>query len=289
LGALNRARHFARFPGGKGINVSRVLKVLGSRTCAYALIGGDDGLVLDRLLGELKLPHRVLHVRGLTRNNYKIATAAPRAVTEINGPGPRVAPPAARRLLAQALRARPRAVALSGSLPPGLPPSCYAHLIRRVHRAGVPALLDASGEALRLGLAARPLLIKPNRHEAQELLGAGIGSVRDAARAAEALAKRGPRMVLLSLGPQGAVLADGAAGMVLYAPAPRVRVVSAVGAGDCMVAGWARAWWRTRSAVEALRLAVACGSAAAMTPGTMLCRRGDVERLMGRVRVRRLA
>lgn len=150
----------------------------------------------------------------------------------------------------------------------------------------MPAVLDSSGAALRAGLAARPWLIKPNRDEAEELLGRRLRRITDAAAGARQLARRGPLHVMLSLGRDGAVLASRARPSVLWAQAPRVPAGSTVGAGDSLVAGFVTGWHRTRSLPQALRLGVACGTAAAMTPGTELCHRADVHRLLGRIRLR---
>ena len=288
LGALNRSTQFARYPGGKGINVSRVLHELGEPTVAFGLAGGADGLILRHLMRRLGVAHAFIEIAGSTRNNYKILTQHPRALTEVNTAGPRVSALALRRLMRRvwAHRPRPACLALSGALPPGLPASTYAQLIREARRRRLPCVLDASGPALRQGLSAAPLMVKPNRSEAERALGRTIRTVPAAVRAARALLKLGPQAVILSLGSSGAVMATRASPAIWHAAAPAVRVRSAVGAGDSLVAGWLAGWRRGRSPTDALRLAVACGTASVMTPGTELCRRADVARLFSRVRVR---
>jgi fructose-1-phosphate kinase PfkB-like protein len=151
--------------------------------------------------------------------------------------------------------------------------------------------LDASGAALREGLKARPWLVKPNRHEAEELLRLRLRSTAQAVRAARHLLARGPQLVILSLGAEGALLAGAAAPgpAVWLARAPVVRTETAVGAGDSLVGGFVTGWLRGLGLVEAFRLGVACGAACAMTPGTELCRRGDVRRVVRHVSVRRVA
>ena len=288
LGELNRAERAVRYPGGKGLNVSRVVHELGGKTLAVALAGGPDGRILAELLRQQRIPYRFIDVPGSTRNNYHIHTTRPRALTQINTPGPRVS----RRVfttierLVGRLSAGAACVVLSGSLPPGLPMSTYQRLMARDCRP--LTVLDTSGPALRAGLAAAPWLIKPNRQEAEELLGHALGRLADVARAARALTRRGPRLVLISLGAGGAVLASQAHAAVLWAAPPAVPVDSAVGAGDSLVAGFVLGWRRTHSLREALRLGVACGAACAMTPGTELCHRSDVLRLKGRVTLRTL-
>ena len=289
-GALNRADSASRYPGGKGINVSRVLHELGGRTTALAIAGGHDGAILGGLLRRTGLPHRFVTVEGATRNNYQIQTRTPRALTQINCPGPRVAAADLRRLeaLIRGFRPRPAVLVCSGSLPPGAPAATYYRLTALACRLGLPAVVDSSGPALRRSLSARPWLIKPNHHEAQELLGVRLRSRRQFVQAARRLAAMGPEAVILSLGPDGAVLAARRQAQAWWAVPPAVRVDSPVGAGDSLVAGVVLGWQRTRSLPEALRFGVACGTAAAMTPGTELCRRRDVMKTLPRVTLHRI-
>lgn len=290
LGQLNRATHFARYPGGKGINVSRVVSELGQRTVAYALTGGADGQMLQQLLSRLAVAYDCVTVKGSTRNNYKIRTDAPRLVTEINTAGPTVSAAEVNTLKRRLLAARPRpqAVALCGSLPPGARVDTYRRWIQAFTRLRIPTVLDTSGAALRHGLAARPWLIKPNRQEAQELLGDRLLTRRAVVRAAKALLARGPSVVILSLGRDGAVLAAAAPRGVWLATPPTVPVDSAVGAGDALVGGVLTGWAAHRPLLEAFRLGVACGTASVTTSGTELCRRADVRRLLPRVSIRRI-
>jgi 6-phosphofructokinase 2 len=289
VGELNRARAFSRYVGGKGINVSRVVHELGGRTLALSFAGGPDGHIFRLQLEELGLPHRLIAVDGLTRNNYKIRSARPKGLTEINAPGPAVTRGdlrAMERLLSQR-SPRPSAAVFSGSVPPGAPDGVYAGWIRAARARGLWTALDASGAALRAGLRGRPWLTKPNRHEAEELLGGRLSTTARVIDGARAIGRLGASLVVISLGADGAVLVEARSGEVWLAAAPRVRVVSAVGAGDSLVAGFVVGWLRSRSLTEAFRLGVACGTATALTPGTELCHRTDVRRLVGRVKLRR--
>ena len=287
LGRLNRASRITRYPGGKGINVSRVVHELGGRTVAFALAGGGDGAILSHWLRGLRLQHEFVTVAGSTRNNYKILAGS--VLTEINTAGPAASASALRTLRRRLLRRPlPRCVVLSGSLPPGVPASIYRDWIRALTRLRVPTVLDASGAALRLGLSARPWLIKPNREEAEELVGRRLPNLPAAVRAVRALLGRGPQVVILSLGREGAVLGACGSPEVWVGQPPSVRSRSAVGAGDSLVGGVVRAWVKGAGLREAFRWGLACGAATAMTPGTELCHRQDVERLLPRVRLRRV-
>ena len=291
VGTLNRATGFARYPGGKGINVSRVVAELGERTVAFAPIGGEDGVTFRKLMTRLAIPHHFLHIPGTTRNNYKILTTAPRTLTELNTTGPRVSSRDVSRLLHRLLtyRLRPHCVTFCGSLPPGAPETLYAHWIRRLRAGRVLTVLDTSGEALRAGLRARPWLVKPNRQEAEALLGIRLTNGRRIRDAMEMMRRHGPDVVIVSLGKDGAFLAAKHQTGMWWAKPPAVTVQSSVGAGDSLVGGFLVGWFRTRILSEALRLGVAAGTAATMTPGTELCHRNDVRRLVSRVTLRRLA
>ena len=291
VGALNRATGFCRSLGGKGINVSRVVQELGERPIAFGVAGGEDGLNLRQLMSRVHLRHEFVAIPGTTRSNYKVRTATHRAVTEINTSGPRV-PRNALRILEHTLfdhRPTPHGMVFSGSLPPGVPVTIYQRWIRRARRASIPTILDASGQAFHEGLRARPWLIKPNRHEAEELLRCSLKSRVACVRAASELLRLGAEVVVLSLGAEGALIAGSVLDGLWFAAPPRVHVDSTVGAGDALIGGLLVGWLRHRSLLEAFRLGVACGAATAMTPGTELCHRATVRRLLPRVRLHRVA
>lgn len=289
VGALNRASGFARYVGGKGINVSRVIRELKGNTQAFGFAGGDDGLMLREFLNDLKIPHHFVEIQGSTRNNYKIHTDSPRALTEINTAGPKVNRQDLRLLEQHWCTRRFSCVVFSGSLPPGVPDTAYREWISRIQERGIRTVLDASGKALKEGIKAKPWLIKPNRQEAEELLGLSIGTLGQAADAAVLLLKRGLKTVILSMASRGAVLAADDPFQVWRALPPAVSVNSAVGAGDSLVAGFVFGYFRKQSLPEAFRLGIACGAATATAPGTELCHFRDVKRLLPRVAVKQIA
>ena len=242
-------------------------------------------------MDRLALPYEFISVAGSTRNNYKIVTVRPRTLTEINAAGPAVRPAKLtqmkRRILT--LRPRPRCVVLSGSLPPNAPASTYRDWIIALRRRRLPTVLDTSGAALRAGITGRPWLIKPNRHEAEEMLRRRLTRLPAQIQAVHQLLRRGPSLVVLSLGGEGALLACASPPGVWLARPPKVRVDSIVGAGDSFVGGFLSGWAAGRPLVEAFRLGIASGTATAMTPGTELCHRADVRRLLPRVTITRVA
>lgn len=230
--STNRITEVSERPGGKGLNVSRVLAALGHRTVATGFVGGDTGDALRALLADTGVTDALVPVGGATRRTVAVVDAATKDTTQLNEPGPTVSPAEWDTFLGtyRELLGGARAVALCGSLPPGVPVDVYARLTRAARSAGVPVLLDTSGEPLRRGLAARPDLAKPNADELAALTGS-----TEPLRAARDARRRGAHAVVASLGPRGmlAVTADG-----VWQAAPPQRIAgNPTGAGDSAVAG----------------------------------------------------
>ncbi len=239
----HRVRQVRERPGGKGLNVARVLSALGHDTVVTGFVGGRTGEELRALLARHRagaaggsLTDALVPVDGSTRRTVAVADDATGDTTQFNEPGPHITPEewagfltVYRELLAGG-RGRCRAIALCGSLPPGVPVGAYGTLVREARSAGVPVLLDTSGEPLRRGLAARPELVKPNVAEL-----AGITGTNDPLRAAREARRRGARTVAASLGADGmlALTPDRA----WRAVPPRRLAGNPTGAGDSAVAG----------------------------------------------------
>ncbi|KIZ13660.1 1-phosphofructokinase family hexose kinase [Streptomyces natalensis] len=229
----NRVAEVTERPGGKGLNVARVLAALGHRAIATGFAGGGTGEALRALLAqESDVTDALVPVGGATRRTIAVVDETTGDTTQLNEPGPMVSPAewdaflgTYRELLGEA-----RAVALCGSLPPGVPVDVYARLTRAARTAGVPVLLDTSGEPLRRGLAARPDLAKPNAEELAALTGS-----TEPLRAARDARRRGAHTVAASLGAKGilAVTADG----IWQAAPPWPIAGNPTGAGDSAVAG----------------------------------------------------
>ncbi|MEU9124340.1 1-phosphofructokinase family hexose kinase [Streptomyces sp. NPDC048506] len=228
----NRITEVSERPGGKGLNVARVLSALGHRTVATGFAGGGTGDALRALLADTDVTDALVPVGGATRRTVAVVDESTGDTTQLNEPGPTVSPAEWDAFLGtyRELLAGARAVALCGSLPPGVPVDVYARLTRAARTAGVPVLLDTSGEPLRRGLAARPDLAKPNADELAALTGS-----TEPLRAARDARRRGAHAVAASLGPEGmlAVTADGA----WQAAPPRRFAGNPTGAGDSAVAG----------------------------------------------------
>lgn len=283
-GRTNRPLDFWRDPGGKGINVSRVIHRLGGQTLALGLVGGPTGELVREALVREGVPCDLTPVSGDTRLNTIITDLTDETQTRLNLPGPEVSADELEALY-QRLDAipNPAFLILGGSLPRGVPDAIYENLVNAFRARGVRTLLDADGEPLRRGVAARPFLIKPNEYEVAELVGERPRNLEEYIEAATRLAGQAAEIVVLSLGEQGAVAATGQ--HVLRARAPHVEPMSAVGAGDSMVGAMALSLSRGELLEDALRWGTAAGAAAVITPGTELCRPEDVHRLLKEVRV----
>ena len=265
-GIINLVDGCVMTPGGKGVNVSRVLTAMGEANVALGFVAGGNGGMLESALQKMGLTTAFTHLdEGQTRINVKLYGDTE---TELNAPGPYVPVEALERLERQ-LRGLVRPgdmVCLCGSLAPGLPVDTYGRLVRLLRQLGVTeTVVDTTGGALLESLKERPWLIKPNREELAALVGQELPTLESIIAAAEGLMAQGARNVLVSMGPDGAVLctSDGR----WYQPAPDGKVIGTVGAGDSTVAGFMRGYIDSDEWVEALRAGVACGSATAFVQG----------------------
>jgi 1-phosphofructokinase family hexose kinase len=297
--ALGQSRTVERalsLGGGKGLNVARALRGLHCPVLALGLAGGETGAAIRRALDLEGIPSDLTRIRDESRTCTAIIDPSSGISSEINEPGPKVEEDELAPFLDRFERAIPDAclIALSGSLPNGVPDDFYAVLIERARRAEVPCILDSRGAALRRGLAAGPLLAKPNQHEAAELLG-GDFDHRDRA----VLARFGASIAVITLGPAGAVL-HGPAGSWRAIPPP-IQPIDTVGAGDCFVGGLCAAFLAAAGTApvqsvidqpgtleKALRLATAAAAANTLTVGAGLFLEKDLLTLQERVIIQKI-
>ena len=288
LDDTNRWVSFKRQPGGKGINVSRVLTELGGESVAYGFIGGHAGEEIMRLLHEEGVQTDFTHIRAEIRSNFIITDLKTHRQTRISAPGPRVTPGEFKNLVDKitGIKPRPQYIVFAGSVPPGVPYYIYQELIDRVKALGIKTVLDTADMWLIEGVRARPDIIKPNVREAQTLLGVELKTEEDIINGVKTIVSGGVSIAAISRGPDGMIIAD--ANMVLKVIPPSVKVMSTVGAGDSAVAGLVLKLSKGGSLEEASCLAVAAGTAATLTSGTELCHKEDVERLLPLVRLEKL-
>ncbi|MFY4719200.1 1-phosphofructokinase family hexose kinase [Streptomyces sp. LaBMicrA B280] len=279
--ASHRVSEVIERPGGKGVNVGRVLAALGHEVTVTGFAGGSTGrAVRDGLAGTERLTDALVPVAGATRRTIAVVDEHSGDTTQLNEPGPQIALPEWAAFLDRytELASGASAVALCGSLPPGVPVGAYAGLIRTARSLGVPVLLDTSGEPLRRGVAARPDIIKPNADELAELTGS-----HDPLRATESARRRGAHTVIASLGPNG-LLATTPEGRWRATPPGRVHG-NPTGAGDSAVAALLSGLvtqlpWPTR-----LTHAIALSAATVRAAAAGEFDRRTYEELLGRVTV----
>ena len=275
-GQINRAEAEEIQFGGKGINVSTVLKTLGVDNVALGFLAGFTGSAIEDGLASAGIRTDFIHLKqGLTRINVKVKAAEE---TEINGVGPHIDSQAIEALFVQldALKEGDILV-LAGSIPASLPSDIYQTILSRLEGRGILAAVDATRELLVKVLPYRPFLIKPNNLELGEIFGRVLSTDEEIRECARQLQAQGARNVLVSMAAKGAMLFDEEGGYHRIA-APSGTVKNSVGAGDSMVAGFLAGYLQKRDYAHALRLGAAAGSATAFSTG--LAAREDILRLL---------
>ena len=287
-GGVNRVRDVRTYPGGKGLHVALTVAALGEPVRLVGLIDEPHRSLFEDGLRDSGVEFHGVGTSGRLRTCLAIRDAAGRT-TEILEPGPETDLDTRNWLSARFLdlAAGSDLAILSGSVPPGFAENIYGELVSSLRKTGVRCLVDASGGLLRAAVDARPLLIKPNREELADLVGGPVDDAAAAVKAAQGLTRKGPEMVVVSLGAEGAVIVR--ADWAFRAQAPRVDVANVVGSGDCLLGGVAVGLRRGMDLEEVLRLGVACGSANAASPETGWVKRADIDALLPRVRVERMA
>jgi 1-phosphofructokinase family hexose kinase len=287
IGGVTRLRQVRREAGGKGLHVATACATLGAPATLVGPIDAGNRSLFEQSLATHHVRFVGVPIDLPIRTCWAIRDNTGR-LTELLEPGPPMSNERAATLAATFMREASGAdlVILSGSLTTGLPADTYARLITALAPARV--LLDTSGTPLIESLTASPFVVKPNRQEASQLAGITVETRDDALRAAARIAARGPRLVILSLGADGAIVyeRDGTAWIV---GAPRVTARNTVGAGDCLLGGFAVGLLRGDALEDCARFAVACGTAKAMHPETGVFRPSDVETLLPHVIASRIS
>lgn len=279
LGRLNRSTKEAKFPGGKGINVSRVLRSIGIESKAIGFIGGFTGRYVEEFLNREGVFTGFVKVDGDTRINIKLKADTE---TEINARGPEVSP-LALGLLKEQIKQLGNGdfLVLAGSIPSSMPRTIYEEIVRIIKGTGAEVIVDAEGELLKTVLEYNPFLIKPNHHELGQYFNKDISSTDDAIFYGKKLVEAGAKNVIVSLAEKGAVYINETSAYT--ATVPNGEVKSSVGAGDSMVAGFLAQYLKTNDRQAAFQYSVASGSATAFSIG--LCTPEKVEQLLTKVKI----
>lgn len=280
LGELNRTTKEAKFPGGKGINVSRVLKELGIKSKALGFNGGFTGKYIDEYLQNEEIATDFVKVREDSRINIKLKTGQE---TEINAKGPKISDEDFLQLEEKIKGlTNEDLLVLAGSIPSSLPKTTYEDLVKVCKQNNVQFVVDAEGDLLKKVLAYQPFLIKPNQHELEDLFSATISTCEEVVPYAKKLLEMGAKNVIVSLAGDGAVFVNDE--MALIAEVPKGTVKNSVGAGDSMVAGFLAQYQIAGNMKEAFRYSIASGSATAFSLG--LCTKEKVIELLPQVRTK---
>ena len=288
LDTVNRITKMRTDPGGKGINVSKVIAKLGGTSKAIGILAGNSGKAIQDALDGEGLAHNFRFVPGETRTNLKVIDPENHTNTDINEPGLTVSPADLDALLRDLLGMVREGdiVVLAGSLPQGAPQDTYRVWTAACREKGARVCLDADGVLLAEGLKAAPYLIKPNEDELSRLVGHRLTDTDELIAEGRRLLKGGVTRVVISLGEHGALYLRG--NEVLYAEGLSVPVGSTVGAGDSVVAALAYADSLGMSDEDAVRLSTATGAANVMCSGTQPAEREAVEKLLPQVKIRRI-
>ena len=265
VGGINRNQKEDIQFGGKGINVSGVLKALGIPNVALGFVAGFTGAGLEKGLQTQGISTDFIHVTdGLTRINVKVKAGEE---TEINGIGPVITEADLQKLYAQLDALQPGDyLVLSGSVPGCLGADTYEKILQRLAGREIRTVVDATGKALLGTLQYRPFLIKPNHHELGELFGKTLTSAQEIEACARKMQEMGAQNVLVSMAGDGAILLDDQ-GNCYRIPCPKGQVVNSVAAGDSMVAGFLAGLSKKQDYGYALKLGTAAGSATAFSLG----------------------
>lgn len=287
--SVNRITTMRTDPGGKGINVSKVIDKLGGKSIATGILGGDTGNAIESALKTMGLKTSFRFVEGETRTNLKVIDPVNHTNTDINEPGVTVSEEILNEVLRELLKkvVSGDIVVLSGSLPKGSPKNTYHTWVKACREAGAKVILDADGDLLIAGMEASPYLIKPNNHELSGIFGRTLETPQELEKAArELMEKHGIGKIVVSMGGAGALYVT--AEQTVYAEGLKVPVGSTVGAGDSVVASLAVAEESGMSLEETVRLSTATGAANVMCSGTQAAEYDVIKGLIPKVVIHRI-
>ncbi len=285
----NRVREIQTDAGGKGVNLSRIVRELGGETVATGFVGGEPGDYVLHRLDKQRVPHQFIETQAPTRTNFNVESGDGPPTT-FNAPGSPItsAEFSAFADLFRKLCAESRWVALGGSIPPGLPTDILSILVRYAREQGCLTAVDADGEAMRCAMEVGPDLIKPNLAEAARLLGHPVDadsasdSARELVKQLKAAGASDP-IAIISMGSKGAIACRG--DRCIRALPIQIEPHSTIGSGDGMVAGFLTEWIKTEDLVSALRMGNAAGAATALTDGSRIGKRPEILELLERSEV----
>jgi len=285
LDAVNRAVSGRQDPGGKGVNVSKVLKSLGGDSLATGFLGGSSGTVISAELERMQIRSDFVRTQGETRTNLKVFDPERHTYTDLNEPGAAVSQDDLQQLKKKLFDVTSPGdiVLFAGSLPAGVSVSDPVSWASELKSRGVLVAVDQDGETLREMIKICPFLVKPNEHELFELMALPDKEIPTLCAAARRLVQLGIMHVIVSLGEKGALFVDETG--VLHGKAPRVDAVSTVGAGDALTAAYLYATKSDFKREDAARFAIACATAKVTCPGSSPPQREAVDAMIPQIEI----
>lgn len=287
-GEVNRVIDCTYTPGGKGLNVSKPASIAGAKVTATGFVGGHAGAYIVDSLKDFGIKSEFYHLKDESRSCINIWDEKMHLQTEFLEPGFTVSEEEFQGFLDKFTELIQEAdvIAISGSVPKGLDGTAYQKIVSKARQAGKKVILDTSGELLRMGIEAKPTMVKPNIDEIRMLTGSHCDSRQEMLAAAEKILQSGVEIVVISLGGDGSLLVckDG----VYQAVVPKIDAVNTVGCGDSMIAGFALGFERGLSIEETLKLASAISAAAALREETGFFVKEDMERIFPEIVVKKL-
>lgn len=271
LDSVNRTNAESMFYGGKGINVSNVLKNLGYNNMALGFVAGFTGNEIENGIRNLGIETDFIHLKeGFSRINIKVKSTKSgesRKETEINGQGPMIDDKSLDELLKKIERLKEGDIlVLAGSIPNTLPEDIYERIMKKIEKKNIFTVVDATKDLLVSVLKYNPFLIKPNNYELGEIFGVKLKDGEEVIKYAKRLQEKGARNVLVSMAKEGALLVT-QEGDIYRIGVPNGKVINSVGAGDSMVAGFIAGYLETKNFQYALKMGTAAGSGTAFSYG----------------------
>ncbi len=273
---INRTEKEQLFYGGKGINVSVILTRLGVKNKALGFLAGFSGHQIENMLNADGIENDFVYLKnGYTRINVKIKS---KKETDINACGPEITDDGIRELFKKIENLENGdCLVLAGSIPKSLPDNIYEKIIEKLNGRGIDFVVDATGDLLKNVLKYKPFMIKPNHHELGEIFSTEIKTLGDIKKYGKMLQDMGARNVLVSRGKDGAALLDENGNIHTMGNVPG-KIISSVGCGDSMVAGFIAGYCKTKDYAYALKLGSACGNATAFSSN--LATKEEIEKML---------
>lgn len=286
-GEVNIIEKVVKDPGGKGINVSRFMQLNGKSTLAMGLLAGSSGEWIKEELDALGIPHAFSTIEGETRTNEKIVSLESGATTDLNEKGPLVgkADLDAFSSSFQSKLSFGQWIVIAGSLPKGVPAGFYTKLVQAAKQAGAKVALDINGELLKANEDAVPNFIKPNKEELEALVGRNLPTLTDIREAVQPMLNKGIERVCVSMGADGSLFIDQK--QMIHVTVPKVNVLSTVGAGDSLVAGYVAAMEDGLPLEACIKIASASSVIAVTKEGTNFASYEEINKILPHLHIER--